>query len=48
MAKHLCWILFVLSFTGTLSAGVIEAPSRLEHFQCYLALFSKVQPLQRM
>ncbi len=39
MAKHLCWILFVLSFTATLSAGgVIEAPPRLEHFQCYPVL----------
>ncbi len=38
MAKHLCWIVFVLSFTGTLSAGVIEAPPRLEHFQCYPVL----------
>ena len=39
MAKHLCWILFVLSFTGTLNAGgVIEAPLPLEHFQCYPVL----------
>lgn len=38
MEKHLCWILFVLSFTGTLNAGGGETQPRLEHFQCYPVL----------
>ncbi len=35
MLKYLSWTVCVCAFTTTLAAGVVEAPSRLEHFQCY-------------
>ena len=35
MAKYLSWTVSVFLFTATLGAGVVEAPVRLEHFQCY-------------
>ncbi len=35
MAKYLSWTVSVFLFTATLGAGVVEAPLRLEHFQCY-------------